>query len=166
MTMEIQYLMWRLEELADAFREAAYTRGDVDAALACLVENAEVANLPVGTGGQDVDGLRSYLTEDVLPHRPPDLTFRRVSRTVDQRRLAEESMVTFTHDRPMPWLLPGAPPTGRRAEVLAISMVSVRHRSRLGRTTSLISRHRTLWDHAGLLAQLRLDPGVLTSVPA
>jgi carboxymethylenebutenolidase len=79
-----------------------------------------------------------------------------VSKTVDQRRLAEESMVTFTHDRELPWLLPGVAPTGRQVEVLAISVVSVRHRSRAGRTTTLIAGHRTLWDQVGLLNQLRL----------
>jgi hypothetical protein len=36
----------------------------------------------------------------------------------------------------------------------------VRHRSRLGRTTALIARHRTLWDHTALMAQLGIDrPG-------
>ena len=34
MTMEIQQLMWQLEELAAAFRQAAFVGGDVDAALA------------------------------------------------------------------------------------------------------------------------------------
>jgi carboxymethylenebutenolidase len=91
-----------------------------------------------------------------VAHRPDDLAFRRVSKTVDQRRLAEESMVTFTHDRELPWLLPGVAPTGRQVEVLAISVVSVRHRSRAGRTTTLIAGHRTLWDQVGLLNQLRL----------
>ena len=58
-------------------------------------------------------------------------------------------MVTFTHDRELPWLLPGVAPTGRQVEVLAISVVSVRHRSRAGRTTTLIAGHRTLWDQVG-----------------
>jgi carboxymethylenebutenolidase len=64
----------------------------------------------------------------------------------------------------VPWLLPGVPPTGRRVEVLAISVVSAEHRSRLGRTTTLIARHRTLWDYAGLLAQLRLDPAEVAAL--
>ena len=157
--MEIQHLMWKLEELADSFRSAAYLQADVEKVLACVTDDVEVANLPVSPGTHGAAELRRYLTEDVHPHLPADLAFRRVSRTVDQRRLAEESMVTFTHDRPLPWLLPGAPPTGRRAEVLAVSVMSVRHRSRLGRTTVLVLRHRTLWDHAGLLAQLGLEPG-------
>ena len=113
MTMEIQTLMWKLEELATAFREAVFVVGDVDAALGHLTDDCTLANVPAGTGGTGTDELRRHLAEDVIPHRPADLTFRRVSRTVDQRRLAEESMVSFTHDRKLPWLLPGLVPTGR-----------------------------------------------------
>jgi carboxymethylenebutenolidase len=153
--MEIQHLMWKLEELAAAFREAVFVNGDVDAALACLTDDCTLTNVPAGTGGTGTDELRRHLAEELVPHRPADLEFRKLSRTVDQRRLAEEFMVGFTHDRELPWLLPGVAPTGQRAQVLAISVVSVRHRSRGGRTTSLIATHRTLWDQLGLLTQLR-----------
>ena len=54
--------------------------------------------------------------------------------------------MAFTHDRELPWLLPDVAPTGRRVEVLAVAVVTVRR----GR----IAEHRTLWDHHGLLAQL------------
>lgn len=70
-----------------------------------------------------------------------------------------EATVGFTHDREMPWLLPGVAPTHRHVEVLAISVVSVRR--------TRITSHRTLWDNAGLLAQLHLDPSDLaTTSPA
>ena len=161
MTLEIQKLAWRLEELATAFRDAVFVKGDVEAALACLTEDCALTNVPAGTGGHGTEELRRHLSEEVVPHRPADLAFRRLSRTTDQRRTAEESVLTFTHDRELPWLLPGVAPTGRAVEVLGISMISVRHRSRAGRTTSLIATHRTLWDHAGLLEQLGLTPAFL-----
>jgi carboxymethylenebutenolidase len=55
-----------------------------------------------------------------------------------------------TYDRELPWLLPGGEPTLRRAEVYAISVVAIRHTSRLGSTESRIAAHRTLWDLSGL----------------
>lgn len=157
MTMEIQHLVWKLEELATGFREAVFDAGDVEAALGFLTDDCALTNVPVGSGGTGTDELRRYL-RGVAAHRPADLSFRRVSRTADRRRLAEESMVTFTHDRELPWLLPGVAPTGRRVEVLAIAVVSARHRSRAGRTTTLIATHRTLWDQVGLLARLHATP--------
>ncbi|MCO1656202.1 nuclear transport factor 2 family protein [Pseudonocardia humida] len=158
MTMQIRQLVHSLEVLADSFGRAVYAGGDTAAALACVTDSVEVANLPHGVTARGAAELRRRLDEDLAPHLPPDLTFRRVSRTADQRRLVDESVVAFTHDRALPWLLPGVPATGRPVEVLAITVVSAEHRSRLGLTTTLIDRHRTLWDYAGLLAQLRLDP--------
>ena len=56
----------------------------------------------------------------------------------------------FTHDRELPWLLPGIAPTDRRAQVPAVSVCTVRH----GRVLGV----RVLWDLATLLAQLGLPP--------
>lgn len=155
--MEIQHLIWGIERLWDTFHGAAHSAKDLEAALAVTAADCVVTNVPTGTGTTDGKDLRRYLAEDVLPHLPADLSYRRVSRTVDKFRLVEESMVGFTHDRDLPWLLPGAPVTHRRAEVLAISVVTVRHTSRLGQVRSSITTMRTLWDHTGLVAQLHLD---------
>ena len=161
MTMGIQQLISAIGRLQDAFHAAVYSARDVDGALATMAADCVLTNVPDPSGGHTGHGLRRYLAEDVLPHLPADLAFHRVSRTVDQRRLVEEATVEFTHDRELPWLLPGVPPTGRRAAVLAISVVTVRHTSQLGVVSSKIAGHRTLWDHAGLLAQLRLSPSVM-----
>jgi carboxymethylenebutenolidase len=155
--MGIQQLISAMEKVTDAFDAAVYAARDLDAALAATAPDCVLENVPLGRGARDQQDLRRHLAEDVLPHLPPDLTFRRLSRTVDQRRLVDEVMVGFTHDRELPWLLPGAGPTHRHAEVLAISVVAFRHTSRLGTTESRITSHRTLWDHAGLLAQLQVD---------
>ncbi len=87
----------------------------------------------------------------MLPHLPADLRFRRLSSTGDRWRVAQEDLVSFTHDRELPWLLPGVPATHRRVEnVLAISVVAIER--------SLIASHRTLWDQTALLTQLGLGP--------
>ena len=58
--------------------------------------------------------------------------------------------VSFTHDRDMPWLLPGVAPTHRRAEVLTVAVVGFERR--------LIRSQRIHWDHAMLARQLGI-PG-------
>ena len=70
--------------------------------MAAAGSDCALVNVPVQTGAAG-DRLRSFLVEDVIPHRPADLTFRRVSRTVDQRRVVDEASVEFTHDRELPW---------------------------------------------------------------
>lgn len=161
MTVAMQQLILAMRDVADAFDEAVYSTGDVEAAMALFADDATLESLPLSTDARSGDALRRHLTEDVLPHRPADLTLRRVSRTADIHRLADERVFAFTHDRELPWLLPGAAPTHRRAEVRAISLVGFRHRTRGAVTASLITSHRTLWDHSTLLAQLRLDPSAV-----
>ena len=150
MTIGVQQLMAEVERVRDAFHTAVYATRDVDAALAVTAVDCVLVAHPGGTGGEGAEALRRFLAYDVLPHLPADLAFRRLSRTVDRWRVADETMVTFTHDRELPWLLPGVAATGRHAEVLAVSVVTVRR--------SRITSHRTLWDHAALLAQLVPDP--------
>lgn len=156
MTVAMQQLVLAMQELTDTFHEAVFRARDVDAAMAVLAETGTWENVPVH-GPLAGTALRRHLTDDVLPHLPADLSFRRVSRTADIRKLVDERVVGFTHDRELPWLLPGVAPTYLPAEVLAISIVSFTHRTRTAVTTSAISAHRTLWDHATLRAQLGLD---------
>lgn len=148
MTIGVQQLMTAVERVKDSFHQSLYSGRDVDAALAVTADDCVLVNLPVGTGASGRDGLRHHLADIVLPHLPADLTFRRVSRTGNRWRVVDEAVVEFTHDRELPWLLPGVAATHRRVKVLAISIVTIRD--------SRITAHRTLWDHSGLLAQLDL----------
>lgn len=154
MTVAMQTLITAMQEMADTFHTAVCAR-DLEAALAVVAEDGTVEDVP-GGGARSGEDLRRHLAEEVLPHLPADLTTRRVTRTADIRTLVDQRIVGFTHDRELPWLLPGVAPTHRRAEVLAISVVAFRHRTRAAITRSLISSHRTLWDHSGLRTQLGL----------
>lgn len=153
MTKQVQDLMVEVERICDAFHEAVWSAGDVDAAMALTTTDCTLLHIPAGTGSHG--GLRRHLAEDVLPYRPADLTFRQISRTGNRWSVADENLIGFTHDRELPWLLPGVAPTHRYAEVLAITVVTVKR--------SLISRHRTLWDHIDLRTQLQLDPADVTA---
>ena len=98
------------------------------------------------TGATGRQAVERFYADQFLPHLPDDLKLRRISRTVDRWRLVDETTVSFTHDRELPWLLPGVEPTFRRAEVLAIAVV--------GFDRTRIRSQRVLWDHATLAAQL------------
>ena len=151
MTKAVQDRMVEVARIRDAFHAAVYSAPDLGAALQLAATGCTVVNVPSGSGAAGQD-LRRYLAEDVLPHLPADLTFRRISRTSDRWRVAQEDMVSFTHDVELPWLLPGEAPTHLRAEVLAVSVVTIER--------SLVASYRTLWDETTLRAQLGLDRGV------
>jgi carboxymethylenebutenolidase len=149
-TPAIQELIRQNENLWDGFCRAIAEAHDADAAMAAAAAETSLINQPMRTGAGDRAGLRRYLTHDLLPHLPADLSLRRTSRTADRFRVVDELTVGFTHDRELPWLLPGAPVSQRRVEVLAITVATVRQ----GRIAAV----RTLWDQAGLLAGLGLRP--------
>lgn len=151
MTIGVQQLMKEVERARDAFDAAVLGTGDLEAALAAAAPDCALVHLPMGTGAVGVEELRRFLAEDLLPHLPADLHVARTSRTVDRWRVADEGTVSFTHDRELPWLLPEVAPTHRPVQVLTMSVVAVHQ----GRVTS----HRTLWDLAGLVGQLRLELG-------
>jgi carboxymethylenebutenolidase len=149
-TTAIAQFMRELERAWDAHREALLTRRDLTAALAPLAADPSVLHIPAMTGAAGRPALERFYADKLLPHVPGDLVLSTISRTVDRWRLVEETTVSFTHDRVLPWLLPGVEPTFRRAEVLAIAVV--------GFERGRIRSQRVLWDHATLAAQLGLGP--------
>jgi carboxymethylenebutenolidase len=145
-TPAIAQAMRTLERLWDAHRDALIVHRDLEAAVANMASEPAVLHLPAATGAEGQDAIRRFYAEAVLPLLPVDLTVTRVSRTVGQFRLADEVTVSFTHDRPLPWLLPGVEPTNRRVGVSAVALV--------GFERGLLRSLRIHWDQATLLAQL------------
>jgi carboxymethylenebutenolidase len=145
-TKAVQDLMVAVERARDAFARAVFVDADPAAARALATADATVEILPAGSGASGGEALERWLASDVVPALPPDLAFRRVSRTGDRWQVADEETLSFTHDRELPWLLPGVAPTGRGVEVLVMTVVSV-HRGK-------VRRVRMLTDQHGLLGRL------------
>ena len=154
MTTAIAQFMRELEHLWDDHTDALLARRDLAASLTTVAPVPSVLHIPAMTGAVGREALQRFYAEDFLPHLPGDLRLAKISRTVDRFRLVDEMTVSFTHDRELPWLLPGGSPVFRRAEVLAIAVVAFERRR--------IRSVRVLWDHATLTAQLGI-PGLVAS---
>jgi carboxymethylenebutenolidase len=150
-TTAIAQFMRELEHLWDDHTDALLARRDAAASLNVMAPVPSVLHIPAMTGASGHEGVQRFYAEDFLPHLPGDLLAARISRTVDRFRLVDEMTVSFTHDRELPWLLPGVSPVFRRAEVLAIAVVAFERKQ--------IRSVRVLWDHATLTAQLGI-PGL------
>lgn len=154
-TTAIQRLIWQVEAVAEDFHRALYVDGDAAGVLAAVTADCAWVEVPTGAGSAGPGGVRAHV-DAVLRTMPGDVSRRRVTRTSEQHRVVEEAVVSFLHDREVPWLLPGVAPTGARVEVLAISVLAFRHTNSMGTLTSRLKEVRTLWDQAGLRARLGL----------
>ncbi len=154
MTPSIAQFMRDLEQAWDAHQQALIEHRDLAAALARLAAEPAVTHIPAMTGATGRRAVERFYADQFLPYVPDDLKLSKISRTVDRWRLVDETTVSFTHDRELPWLLPGIEPTFRRAEVLAIAVV--------GFERMRIRSQRVLWDHATLAAQLNITDRVAT----
>jgi carboxymethylenebutenolidase len=151
-TKAVQDLMVEVERIRDSLLDA-FLRADPDAVHALLAREAVLDVDPAGTGASGAEPIRRFVAEQVAPGVPADLVVRRDSRTGDRWRVVDEATVSFTHDREMPWLLPGVAATGHVVEVDLVTVVVVRR--------GLVSRVRLVWDLLGLADQLGIDPGAL-----
>ena len=77
-----------------------------------------------------------------------------VNRVVGEGQIVDELRLTFTHDRPMPWLLPGVPPTGKPIAMDVVVVVQFRG-DKLAWITPPCSGRRACWagDARGSLAR-------------
>jgi carboxymethylenebutenolidase len=140
-----------LEKLWEAHLAGEFTTKDVEATLATMVDDASVDHIPVHTGGRGKDELRAFYRDVFIPSWPDDLRQTTINRVVGDGQIVDELHMTFTHDRPMEWFLPGVPPTHRRVEIDIVAVVQFRG--------DKIACERIYWDQATVLRQVgRLGP--------
>ncbi|KAI0016093.1 hypothetical protein F4780DRAFT_713656 [Xylariomycetidae sp. FL0641] len=115
---------------------------------------AHVTYFPTLTGAIGADELRRFYADFFLASNPPSLKLTLVSRTVGADRVVDELHVAFKHTQPMPWILPGVPPTHKRVEVMLVSIVALRG--------GKLYHEHVYWDQASVLVQTGLlDPKLL-----
>jgi hypothetical protein len=111
-----------------------------------------VTYMPTLTGATGAAELKRFYSESFTT--PPSLKITLLSRTIGVDRVVDEMHVQFKHTEPVPWMLPGVPPTNKKIEILMVSIVAVKG----GR----LHQEHVYWDQAGVLVQAGLlDPKLL-----
>jgi carboxymethylenebutenolidase len=116
-----------------------------------LVDFPRAPHDPVHTGGSGKTALRAFYRDVFIPSWPDDLVQTPINRVVGQDQVVDEIRLQFTHERPMDWLLPGVPPTGKKIDVTMVVVVQFREKK--------IACERIYWDHATVLRQAGLLKG-------
>lgn len=127
---------------------AEFDLKDADAVLETMTENPHVLCVPSGSGGTGKEGVRKFYANQFLPRIPVDMELMPISEIFAENHVVAEYVMRFTHTLQMDWMLPGVPPTGRRAELLLISILHFEN--------GKIASAHTYWDAAALLFQLRV----------
>jgi carboxymethylenebutenolidase len=134
---------------------------DLEATMATMVAEPHTYFAPTLGGGVGHDGVASFYADHFIgaDKWPADWSIEVVSRTVDEDRLVEEFIVSFTHNVEMDYILPGIPPTGRHVEVPHVVVVTFEG--------DMIASEHIYWDQASVLVQVGLlDPNGLPVVDA
>ncbi|MDT5119793.1 MAG: carboxymethylenebutenolidase [Mycobacterium sp.] len=121
---------------------------DADLAVSTMVDDATVMHLPTMSGGTGKENLRRYYADVFIPGIPADTTNEPIARSVGDGLLVDEFIMRMTHDRDVPFLLPGLAPTGKSLEIPAVVIVKFRG--------DLMESERLYWDQAAVLRQLGL----------
>lgn len=128
----------------------ASVRGNIDKVMKHLDDYGHVINAPSLVGGVGAEDLESFYRTFFHP-LPPSYTSKLLSRTIGADRVVDELFISFKHSQPVPWLLPGVPASGKKIELVIVSIVCI-HGARME------SEH-VYWDQASLLTQIGLlDP--------
>jgi carboxymethylenebutenolidase len=143
----------QMVELWERHMASEFAVKDANLAVATMVDDATVMHLPTMSGGSGKENLRRYYAEVFIPGIPADTSSEPVARSVGDGLVVDEFIMRMTHDRNVPFLLPGLEPTGKTVEVPAVVIVRFRG--------DLMASERLYWDQAALLRQLGLiDPSL------
>ena len=149
--MSKQILTSDEQKLSHAWEEhlrTEFSAHSADEAIATMVANPLVNQIPVMIGGNGRQELYEFYAKHFLPQIPPDTEMVPVSRTIGQGRLVEEMVFRFTHTIQMDWMLPGIAPTGKRVEVALLVVVQFEGEK--------LAHEHLYWDQASVLVQLGL----------
>ena len=114
---------------------------------------ASVLCTPTLAGGYDTESLHTFYFETFQP-RLEQLNARLISRTVGTDRVVDEVLLSFKHDKGIPWLLPNVPPTQKQVKIMLVSILSVK--------AGKVHQESLYWDQASILVQMGLlDPSLL-----
>jgi carboxymethylenebutenolidase len=149
----------KLSDLWDEHVRTEFSAHAPDEAIATMVANPIVNQVPVLIGGSGRKQVHDFYEKYFLPQIPPDMEMIPVSRTIGQGRVVDEMIARFTHTIPMDWMLPGIRPTGKRVEIGLVVVVQFEG--------DKLAYEHLYWDQASVLVQLGLiDPAGLPVVGA
>ncbi|THZ14531.1 hypothetical protein D6C89_10112 [Aureobasidium pullulans] len=143
-------------DLEDIWEEHTYYEfadRSVEHTMSTMVQEPYVNHVPTLTGGVGRSSLSTFYRDNFIFNNSADTDLELISRTIGVDRVIDEFIFKFTHDREIDWLLPGVPPTHRKAEIPFTAVVNIRG--------DRLYHEHIAWDQGTALKQLGLMPDYL-----
>jgi carboxymethylenebutenolidase len=137
-----------LADVFDAHVAHEFVDKDVDATMQTMAPEPYLLHLPTLTGGNGRAAVRRFYEQFFVGKWPADTKVTGISRTVGTDQVVDELIISFTHDVPMEFMLPGVMPTGEPVELPTIVVMKFEH--------GKIAHEHIYWDQGSLLAQVGL----------
>jgi carboxymethylenebutenolidase len=149
----------RLAEIFDAHVAHEFVDKDVDATMQTMTAEPYLLHLPTLTGGDGLAAVRRFYEQFFVGKWPADTTVIRISRTDGTDQVVDELIVSFTHNVPLEFMLPGVPPTGKHVDLPHVVVMKFEN--------GKIAHEHIYWDQGSLLAQVGLlDPKLVPVIGA
>jgi carboxymethylenebutenolidase len=137
-----------LGEVFDKHLEFEFEKEDVDATMTTMTEDPYVHHVPTLTGGRGYNGVYNFYKNHFVGKMPKDFKVTKISRTVGIDQVADELVISFTHDTEIEYLLPDVAPTGKYVEIPHVVIMKFKDNK--------ISHEHIYWDQASVLVQIGL----------
>ncbi|OAA64021.1 LEA domain protein [Cordyceps fumosorosea ARSEF 2679] len=142
--------LFDLESIWEEHTYYEFADRSVEHTMSTMVQEPYVNHVPTLTGGIGRLKLTDFYRHNFIFNNSADTSLELVSRTIGIDRVIDEFIFKFTHDREIDWLLPGVPPTHRKAEVPFVAVVNIRG--------DRLYHEHIAWDQGTTLRQLGLMP--------
>ena len=122
-----------------------------------MVPEPYLLHVPTLTGGIGNREVRKFYERHFVGKWPSDTKVSQISRTVGTDQVVDELILSFTHNVPLAFMLPGVPPTGKPVELPVVVVMRFEN--------GKIAHEHIYWDQASLLVQVGLlDPKTLPAM--
>jgi carboxymethylenebutenolidase len=148
-----------LADVFDAHVAHEFIDKDVDATMRTMSPEPYLLHLATLAGGDGGAAVRHFYEQFFVGKWPADTKVTQISRTVGTDQVVDELIISFTHDVPMEFMLPGVPPTERPVELPTVVVMKFEN--------GKIAHEHIYWDQGSLLAQVGLlDPKLVPIIGA
>lgn len=121
---------------------------DVNATIQTVTKEPYVYHVLVLTGGTGYNEVYTFYSNNFVGRMPSDTKFIRISRTIGNDQVVDELIMSFTHNKEIPAMIPGISPTGKYVELPIVVVIKFKGNK--------IAHEHIYWDQASLLKQIGL----------